>query len=120
MRSELHQLEITSRRISLGASSSGKRCLTLFLLGMMLAVGPLSVAGQAPVQQTRTDDSPSVARYLDPLAGMTADEAVAYALAHNGELLAARKEIEAAEALVKQAGLRPNPRLDVEGSRQIN
>jgi cobalt-zinc-cadmium efflux system outer membrane protein len=51
---------------------------------------------------------------------MTADEAVAYALAHNGELLAARKEIEAAEALVKQAGLRSNPRLDVEGSRQIN
>ncbi|MEP6706625.1 MAG: TolC family protein [Pyrinomonadaceae bacterium] len=68
----------------------------------------------------RTDDSASVARYVDPLTGMTVDEAVTYALAHNGELLAARKEIEAAEALVRQAGLRPNPRLDVEGSRQIN
>lgn len=104
----------------MGASSSGKRCLTLFLLGVVLAAGPSSVIGQAPVQQTRTDDSPLVTSYVDPLTGMTADEAVAYALAHNGELLAARKEIEAAEALVKQAGLRSNPRLDVEGSRQIN
>ena len=104
----------------MGASSPGNGCLTLFLLGVILAAGPLSVAGQAPVQQTRTDDSPSVARYVDKLTGMTADEAVAYALAHNGELLAARKEIEAAEALVKQAGLRSNPKLDVDGSRQIN
>ena len=104
----------------MGASSPGNGCLTLFLLGVILAAGPLSVAGQAPVQQTRTDDSPSVARYVDKLTGMTADEAVAYALAHNGELLAARKEIEAAEALVRQAGLRSNPKLDVEGSRQIN
>jgi len=90
------------------------------LLGLILAAGPLSVAGQALGQQTRTDDSPSVARYVDKLTGMTADEAVTYALAHNGELLAARKEIEAAEALVKQAGLRSNPKLDVDGARQIN
>jgi cobalt-zinc-cadmium efflux system outer membrane protein len=50
---------------------------------------------------------------------MTANEAVAYALAHNGELMAARKEIEAAQALVRQANLRANPRLDVNGTRQI-
>jgi len=51
---------------------------------------------------------------------MSADEAVTYALAHNGELVATRREIEAAQALVKQAGLRPNPRLDIEGLRQMN
>ena len=50
---------------------------------------------------------------------MTADEAVAYALAHNGELEAARKEIDAAKAMVKQARLRANPKLDIEGTRQI-
>src|SRR5438105_3515498 len=99
MLSGIRQRRIRKRRISLGASSSGKRCLTLYLLGVTLAVGSASVVGQVTVQQTRTDDSPSVARYVDPLTGMTADEAVVYALAHNGELLAARKEIEAAEAL---------------------
>lgn len=120
MLSEIRQRQITRRRISLGASSPRKLCLTLCSLGAILAAGSSSVLGQAPGQQTRTDDPASVARYVDSLSGMTADEAVAYALAHNGELLAARKEIEAAEALVRQAGLRPKPRLDVEGSRQIN
>ena len=42
----------------------------------------------------------SVAPYVDPERGMTADEAVAYALEHNGDLLAARKEIDAARAMV--------------------
>ncbi|MDQ3920003.1 MAG: hypothetical protein M3348_16180, partial [Acidobacteriota bacterium] len=42
----------------------------------------------------------SVAEFFDPSAGMTAGEAVARALAANGELLAMRKEVEAARALV--------------------
>lgn len=50
---------------------------------------------------------------------MTADEAVKYALSNNGELEAARKELDAAKAMVKQARLRANPKLDVEGARQI-
>lgn len=50
---------------------------------------------------------------------MTADEAVTYALTHNSELEAARKEVDAAKALVKQARLRANPKLDIEGARQI-
>jgi cobalt-zinc-cadmium efflux system outer membrane protein len=71
--------------------------------------------GQAP-----QDDRESVSRYVDAAAGTTADEAVAYALTHNAELIAARKEVDAARALVKQAGLKPNPKLDIGGSRQIN
>ena len=47
--------------------------------------------------------SSAVARYADPQAGMTVDQAVAYALEHNGDLLAAGKEINAASALVRQA-----------------
>jgi cobalt-zinc-cadmium efflux system outer membrane protein len=50
---------------------------------------------------------------------MTADEAVAYGLVHNPELEAMRKEVDAAKAMVKQARLRANPMLDVEGKRQV-
>jgi cobalt-zinc-cadmium efflux system outer membrane protein len=63
--------------------------------------------------------SSPVARYSDPQAGMTVDQAVAYALEHNGELQAARKEIDAAAALVKQAGLRANPKVDASVAKTI-
>jgi cobalt-zinc-cadmium efflux system outer membrane protein len=66
------------------------------------------------------DARAGLAPYVDQSGGMTADEAVAYALEHNGELTAARKELDAARALVKQARLRANPMLDVGGSKQLN
>jgi cobalt-zinc-cadmium efflux system outer membrane protein len=61
----------------------------------------------------------SAAKYLDPLAGKTVDETVSLALANNAELVALRKEAEAGEALLRQAGLRPNPSLEVTGARQL-
>ena len=70
-------------------------------------------ASPAPQNQT------AALRYLDPANGMTADDAVMYALSHNGELEAARKEIDAAKAMVRQARLRANPSLDIESTRQI-
>ena len=63
--------------------------------------------------------SAAIAKYADAQAGLTVDEAVAYALEHNGELLAARKEIDAASALVKQAALRANPKIDASLSKTI-
>jgi cobalt-zinc-cadmium efflux system outer membrane protein len=63
--------------------------------------------------------SAAVARYADPQAGLRVDQAVAYALEHNGELLAARKEIDAASALVRQAALRANPKVDASVSKTI-
>ena len=57
--------------------------------------------------------------YLDLQNGMTADEAVAFALENNGEIQALRKEVDAAGSLVKQAGLRANPKLGANGARQI-
>jgi cobalt-zinc-cadmium efflux system outer membrane protein len=63
--------------------------------------------------------SSAVARYADAQAGLTVDQAVAYSLEHNGELLAARKEIDAASALVKQASLRANPKVDASVSKTI-
>jgi cobalt-zinc-cadmium efflux system outer membrane protein len=62
----------------------------------------------------------TVGLYFDPANGVTADEAVARALAANGELLAMRKEVESARALVKQAAYRANPRLDVWGAKAVN
>ncbi|MFN2494061.1 MAG: TolC family protein, partial [Pyrinomonadaceae bacterium] len=61
----------------------------------------------------------AVARYSDPQSGLTVDQVVAYALEHNGELLAARKEIDAASALVKQAALKANPKLDASVAKTV-
>jgi cobalt-zinc-cadmium efflux system outer membrane protein len=63
--------------------------------------------------------SAAVAKYVDPQTGLTIDQAVAYALEHNGELLASRKEIDAASALVKQAASRANPKVDASVSKTI-
>lgn len=52
--------------------------------------------------------SPTVARYFDPLQGSSSIDLVRRALASNGELAAARLDIERARARVRQAGLRPN------------
>lgn len=58
--------------------------------------------------------SPLVALYFDPAQGASSNEVVRRALASNGELAAARLEIERARARLRQAGLRPNPTLDFE------
>ena len=63
--------------------------------------------------------SAAVAKYADQQTGVTIDQAVGYALEHNGELLAARKEIDAASAIVKQASLRANPKVDASISKTI-
>lgn len=74
-------------------------------------------ASYAP--HTPQDKDSSFARYVDEAGGLSADEAVAFALAHNGELQAARAELEAARALVRQARLRPNPMLEVNRAEQV-
>ena len=60
----------------------------------------------------------SMERYLDLVNGTTADEAVRIALENNGEIKALRDELEAAKALITQARLRPNPRLQIGGSQE--
>lgn len=87
-------------------------CLTTVLVAMLLSV---SGSGQAP---TPTPDR--APHYLDQINGTTADAAVALALENNGELQASRKEVEAARALVKQAGLRSNPTLTAGGAKQLS
>ncbi|MGH9960323.1 MAG: TolC family protein, partial [Pyrinomonadaceae bacterium] len=100
----------------------------LFVLLRVLSFSAMAQTGDHPstdsagktVQSSIQDQQSPLAKYFDPTNGLTVDGVVAYALANNGEVLAARKEIEAARALVKQAGLRANPALEVNGSRQLN
>jgi cobalt-zinc-cadmium efflux system outer membrane protein len=99
-------------------------------LPVMLVAFQLIQGGQIGAAQTvapNTDTQNQIAqhmpalpaRYVDAISGMTADEAVAYALEHNGELSAVRKEVEAARGLVKQAGLRANPKVDLSVSQNV-
>ncbi|MGH7325631.1 MAG: TolC family protein [Candidatus Rokuibacteriota bacterium] len=54
-----------------------------------------------------------------PAAGVSVDDLVARALAENPELRAARTEVDAAKGRLLQAGFRPNPMLDLNGSRNL-
>lgn len=92
----------------------------LTILGFLIAA---SLGVTAEVRSQMVIDPPrsaSVQKYLDPMGGMTADEAVRRALEGNQELAAMRKEVEAGEQLLRQAGLRANPSLEVGGERQIS
>ena len=92
---------------------------TLLLALALSAPGGAQTATDVPEARRPRGDEATVGLYYDPAGGVTADEAVARALAANGELLAMRKEVEAARALVRQAGFRANPRLDVSGAKAV-
>jgi outer membrane protein, heavy metal efflux system len=87
------------------------------LVGMLIALyaAPLSVFTQSMPAVSQS----SAVKYLDPAGGKTVEEIVSLALVNNAELTAMRKEAEAGAALLRQAGLRPNPSLEVTGARQI-
>jgi outer membrane protein, heavy metal efflux system len=97
-----------------------KLLMVILVSAFQASFGAVSAPAQEPsIALTQQNPKSSLPQYLDPKNGMSADETVAYALAHNGELLAARKEIDSARALVKQASLRPNPSLDIEHKQQL-
>jgi len=99
-------LRLNQRSISLGCS-----------IALLLALFSVCAPAQTP---TRSPDRPSpTGRFIDQTSGLTADDLVAYALGHNLELQAARKEIDAAKAMVKQARLRANPKVDIGVSQNI-
>lgn len=105
------------------APACGPRILASFLLLICLALTeaaqtPEFVANSGPASTNASVgiDPVSTTRhlYFDPLQGASSIDLVRTALASNGELAAARIEIDRARARLKQAGLRPNPTLDVE------
>ncbi len=106
-----------------------RRLVVAVLVGTLFAQLTGTLPGQTREAPNRSEASANAtplpqtsapSRYFDQINGVTASDAVTYALAHNGELEAARKEIDAARALAKQARLRANPKLDIDGARQIN
>src|SRR5215218_7173579 len=92
----------------------------LVLLVQALSGSELAWGQAASSMSAQQNPQSSISRYYDPSTGLSADDAVVYALAHNGELAAFRSEVEAARGLVQQASLRPNPKLDIERKEQIN
>ncbi|MEO7134229.1 MAG: TolC family protein [Vicinamibacterales bacterium] len=58
-------------------------------------------------------------RYVDPISGLSIDQAIALALQREPELLAARSNIEAARGVRQQAALRPNPMVSVMRQEQV-
>ena len=51
---------------------------------------------------------------------MTVDELVSQARRQNAELAAARAEVDAAIGRLRQAGVRPNPMLDLAGQQNVS
>ncbi len=114
-----------------GATFCRLRRLVVAVLSVVLLVQPgnriaaqtkdasATSNGTSGAIRVQKDQQRSLSLYLDQTSGISADDAVAYALAHNGELQAARKEIEAARAMVKQARLRANPKLDIGVSQNV-
>jgi cobalt-zinc-cadmium efflux system outer membrane protein len=79
---------------------------------IIVVIGSVACGAAAHAQ---TGSSPQTERlgerYLDPVGGLEIDRAVAQALEQEPSLRAARTEVDAAQGMRVQAGLRPNPML---------
>lgn len=73
---------------------------------------PINAADSNPVERGIAPSS--LALYFDPQQGSSSADITRRALEANGELAAARLEIERARARLRQSGLRPNPTVDFE------
>ncbi len=98
-----------------------RRNKTSVLLACAISLVLLRLAALALGQTaTASQEKPSpVGRYIDQTSGRSADDVVAYALTHNLELQAAHKEIDAAKAMIRQAQLRANPKVDIGVSQNV-
>ena len=74
--------------------------IPLLVCAMALLLPQFVTLAQGQTPTGDKDKSVSLGRYIDQTSGLTADDAVAYALSHNLELQAVRKEIDAAKAMV--------------------
>src|SRR4028118_14234 len=97
---------------------SSKQRFAVVLIWLALFAPHIFAQGAQTIWISEKKTAVSIPKYLDLQNGKTADELVAFALGNNAELGAMRSEATAAEALVRQAGLRPNPRSEVSGARQ--
>ncbi len=82
--------------------------------GALGAVASTATPARTPVPGVTPPAGSAVRLYYDPVQGASSTDLVRRALRSNGELAAARLDIERARARLRQAGLRPNPTLDFE------
>jgi outer membrane protein, heavy metal efflux system len=83
---------------------------TRIVLSVLIAalMTEVSAVAQAPVSE------PVAQQYVDPVNGLSLEQAVARALEQEPSLRAARSEIDVARGLRLQASLRPNPTISFE------
>ncbi len=97
----------------------------LTALNLLIGAAGIALAQSVSVPSESAHASPNVGqasaytRLIDPVNGLTPDDLVRYALEHNGELQAARMMIAEARGRLRQAGLKPNPMLDVSGTQAV-
>jgi cobalt-zinc-cadmium efflux system outer membrane protein len=91
---------------------AGKRLVAQMIRDATHAADLVRV-GAAPGSSPSSISTTTVALYLDPQTGATMDELIQRALANNGELIAAQSEIGRSRARLRQAGLRPNPTVNI-------
>jgi outer membrane protein, heavy metal efflux system len=89
----------------------------LFLVMFVIAGRLVPAKGQTPAAPAPIYN---YKLYLDQAVGMTANDAVALAIKNNAELDALRREASAGEALIRQARVRPNPMVEIRGSKMIS
>ena len=87
-----------------------KKRITLVTI---LNVLSLSLVGQAQTQETAA----STPSYVDPVSGLTLNDAIGRALEHEPGLRASRARIDMTRGLREQAALRPNPSLSFSQNR---
>src|SRR5262245_28500511 len=80
---------------------------TRIALVTIMNVLSLNLIAQAQTQQTAAGTS----SYVDPVGGLSLNDAIGRALEHEPGLRASRAQIDMARGLREQAGLRPNPSL---------
>ncbi len=107
-------MSMRSIKVSLKRFKSRRAIGVGLLCTAILLLGPTIFA-----QTAQADPAKSSVRFIDPVNGFAVEQAVERALKDNGELAAMRTEVEAGEALLQQAGARPNPTLEVKGSKQF-
>ncbi|MFN2444727.1 MAG: TolC family protein [Vicinamibacterales bacterium] len=83
---------------------------TRFVLSVLIA---MLVPGAPAFAQTRAE-KPIADQYVDPVKGLSLDQAIAQALEQEPLLRSARTEIDVARGMRLQASLRPNPNVSFE------
>lgn len=83
----------------------------LLILLVCLVTAPVAQAAQVARDEVQ---------FIDRANGLTADDVIRYAIAHNGDLAAARVTIGEARGRLNQAGLKANPMLETNVAQAVN